>query len=472
MRHTLLLVLISLSTLTTTAQEDPVVMRIGDSEVRLSEFVYAYHKNYPGESQREKKSLRKFADNYLDFRLKVKAALEAGLDTALNDRSWHGTAGSRPLMVSAPVASQVEKEARSLYDTARKKVENSGGLVKVAHILLALPQHASESQRREIQREADSIYLAIKAGADFGEMARRFSDDKATAQKRGELPWLSNGQIVERFEREAFSLKVGEVSRPFLSEFGYHIILLKDKRPFYPYEERRKELCHYVESRLLREGVAMDGRARSFPEDLVDTSIVTVTENTPTTDMPPASSPLDKEFRDAILAYEITDKTIWEQASHDENALARYFKRHKKDYRWERPRFCGVAFYVKTYEDAKKARQLLKGKPAAQWKDILERAFNNDSVVRIKVDAGLFLPGDHPLVDRDIYKKAVRPSPYPGLHIGSTYGKLSRKGPDDYTQVRSLVLADYQEYLERKWVDNLRELYRPEIYWDELTKAL
>ena len=120
----------------------------------------------------------------------------------------------------------------------------------------------------------------------------------------------------------------------------------------------------------------------------------------------------------------------------------------------------------------KKARQLLKDQPATQWKDILENTFNRDSVIGIRVETGLFLPGDHPLVDRDIYKRAVQPSPYIGLHIGTTYGKLLRKGPSEYTEVRELVLADYQEHLESEWVANLRKHYRPTVYWEELIKAL
>ena len=179
----------------------------------------------------------------------------------------------------------------------------------------------------------------------------------------------------------------------------------------------------------------------------------------------------DKEYRDAALVYEITDKVVWQKA-HDEKALASYFKRHKKSFRWKQPRFSGVAFYVRTYEDAKKARQLLKDQPATQWKDILEKTFNRDSVIGIRVETGLFLPGDHPLVDRDIYKRAVQPSPYIGLHIGTTYGKLLRKGPSEYTEVRELVLADYQEHLENEWVANLRKHYRPTVYWEELIKAL
>ena len=60
MRHTLLLLFILFTSLMAKAQDDPVVMSIGDNEIRLREFMYAYHKNYP-ESERDRKSLEAFA---------------------------------------------------------------------------------------------------------------------------------------------------------------------------------------------------------------------------------------------------------------------------------------------------------------------------------------------------------------------------------------------------------------------------
>lgn len=473
MRHTLLLLFILFTSLMTKAQNDPVVMRIGDNEIRLGEFVYAYHKNYP-ESERDRKSLEAFADSYLDYQLKVKAALDAGLDTIQGVKQSGASGESLPARTSFGVDPQVENEAHLLYKSARAKVEASGGMVKPAHILLALPQNANERQRRQAQRRADSLYQAIKAGADFKELASKYSDDKSTAAKGGELPWLSKGQIVELFERVAYSLEVGEVSRPFLSEFGYHIIKLKDKQPFYPYEAQRDELYRHVELNLLRKGVTQDTTSDFSQNRSTKAKAITFesTKRKANADRTENFSLQDKEYRDAALVYEITDKVVWQKARHDEKALASYFKRHKKSFRWKQPRFSGVAFYVRTYEDAKKARQLLKGQPATQWKDILENTFNRDSVIGIRVETGLFLPGDHPLVDRDIYRRAVQPSPYIGLHIGTTYGKLLRKGPSEYTEVRELVLADYQEHLENEWVANLRKHYRPTVYWEELIKAL
>lgn len=467
MRYCALLVSVFLSANMVLAQDDPVVMRIAGNPIYLSEFEYAYHKNYSPE-ERGRKHLEDFAERYLDYKLKIQAARDAHLDTLPSLRKGFGSYWDKQVTYPFARDSQAEEETRRIYENTRHKVEANGGLVKAAQILLALRQDATESQRRAQEQRADSIYHALKAGANFSAMARKYSDDSKSARAGGEMPWVAKGQTVKSFEDVVFAMKEGEISRPFLSEFGYHIILLKEKRPFRPYESHREELHRQVKMQDLKEAAL---------NSIYDAPEILPVDASPTADMEPRSSHgaelreshLSREFRDGILLYEMTKRTIWQKAENDEKALASYYKRHKKDYRWEHPRFKGVAFYVRNYNDVKKAQQVLKNKPASQWKSILNRTFNNDSIEGIKVEEGLFLPGDHPLVDRDIFKKGVRPSPYLGFHVGATYGELLKKGPKAYTDVRELVLADYLEYLEREWTLSLRKRYQTVIDQSVLT---
>ncbi len=469
MRLSVLLVCAFLSASTAFAQDDPVVMQVAGTPVHLSEFEYAYHKNYPS-GKRGTKDLEEFAERYLDYKLKVQAALDAHLDTLSLIRKDYEICDDRQAVYSYGANPRIEAETRSLYDAARKKVEASGGLVKVAHILLALRQNATEYQRREAEQRADSIYRALLNGADFSEMASKFSDDAATANNGGELPWISKGQTVKKFEDAVFNMKVGDISRPILSEFGYHIVLLKGKQPFYSYEARHQALYRQVEAQDLRNAVMSSGHDTGTKVSALTRTATTVpADSMPPQAISPKQSQLLREYRESLLIYEITNRTIWEKASHDEKALAAYYKRHKKAYRWEQPRFKGVAFYVRNYNDAKKARQILNGKPSSQWASLLRQTFNNDTTEGIKLEEGLFLPGDNPLVDRIMFKKDVRPSPFPNFHMGSIYGKLLKKGPEAYTDVRSLVVADYLEHLEQEWVSSLRKRYRTTINRSVLT---
>lgn len=458
MRFRALLVTVLLSASVAFAQDDPVVMRIAETTVLLSELEYAYHKNYAPD-ERGSNNLGEFAESYLDYKLKVQAALDAHLDTLTTLRTAYERFRNRRMARPFVRSPQLETEVRRTYEVARHEVEARGGMVKVAHILLALRQDATENQRRVAERRADSVYRALRKGADFSEMARRCSDDSKTAPYGGELPWLTKGETVKKFEDVAFALKEGELSRPFLSEFGYHIVLLRARQPYFSYESQRDELYRQVEMGKLREAAM---RSKDVPGGLMalkEVTLATDVESEEYQDTGQEEDLLLREYHDGLLLYEITNRTIWEKVGNDENALAAYYKRHKKEYRWEQPRFKGVAFYVRNYNDVKKALQVLEKTPSSQWKSALERTFNKDSEEGIKIEEGLFLPGDHPLVDRNIFHAGIRPSPYLGFHVGATHGKLLKKGPETYEDVRSLVLADYLEYLEREWVSSLRKRY-------------
>ena len=74
------------------------------------------------------------------------------------------------------------------------------------------------------QSEADSIYERIRSGEKFGKVAREVSIDSASAKRDGNLGYFAKGKMVKSFEKAAFGLEVGQVSRPIRSEYGYHII--------------------------------------------------------------------------------------------------------------------------------------------------------------------------------------------------------------------------------------------------------
>ncbi|MGD8279169.1 MAG: peptidylprolyl isomerase [Gemmatimonadota bacterium] len=91
---------------------------------------------------------------------------------------------------------------------------------------VVIPIIASDSARATARAKADSILTAIRDGADFADMAKRFSEDGSAAYG-GELGWFRLGQMVPEFERAAYALKAGELSEPVESPFGFHIIKLE-----------------------------------------------------------------------------------------------------------------------------------------------------------------------------------------------------------------------------------------------------
>lgn len=101
--------------------------------------------------------------------------------------------------------------------------------VKARHILLRPQGDDEQAWNQALERARQVAARARLAGADFGALAREFSEDPASRENGGELGWFSRNRMVKEFEDAAFSLKPGEVSDPVRSQFGYHVILVEEK---------------------------------------------------------------------------------------------------------------------------------------------------------------------------------------------------------------------------------------------------
>jgi peptidyl-prolyl cis-trans isomerase SurA len=122
-----------------------------------------------------------------------------------------------------------------------------------------------------------------------------------------------------------------------------------------------------------------------------------------------------------------------------------------------------MAYHVKEQADVKRAKACVKKLPFDQWAEKLRTTFNADSVIRIRVEKGIFKEGDNALVDSIVFKKDTTVAKLKDYPIDAVYGKILKKGPEDYTDVRGLVVADYQEELEKNWVAELRKKYAVKV---------
>jgi len=98
---------------------------------------------------------------------------------------------------------------------------------QVRHILMR-PNDLQSSD--DIKQAMDAIYAQLKAGADFGEIARLKSQDPGSAVKGGELGWVSPGEMVPEFDRTIGKTAIGEISEPFQSSYGWHILQVEGER--------------------------------------------------------------------------------------------------------------------------------------------------------------------------------------------------------------------------------------------------
>ena len=446
-----------------TAQDDPTVMTINGQPVARSEFEYSYNKNN-AEGVIDKKTVEQYVDLFVNYKLKVAAALEARLDTLTSFKQEFAQYRDQQIRPSFVTDSDVEAEARKVYDNTKLAI-GPRGLVRPAHIFLYLGQQATPEQQQQAKERIDSIYGALKAGADFADMARRLSQDRGSAANGGLLPWIGPNQTLKEFEDKAYALKDGEMSEPFLSPAGYHIILMKGHKQLEPYDSLRSNILGFLEQRNVRERIA-----RMRIDTIVAHSHGTLTREEVLARRADSLMALDpdlknliREYHDGLLLYEISNRTVWDKAARDSAGLEAFFKKNKKKYAWAEPRYKGMAYHVKDEADVEAVKDCVKDLPFTEWADALRNTFNSDSVLRIRVEKGIFKRGDNALIDREVFKKDTVVAPTKDYPIDAVYGKLLKKGPEEYTDVIGLVTADYQDMLEEKWVAGLRRKYAVEV---------
>jgi len=135
------------------------------------------------------------------------------------------------------------------------------------HILIRPTQVLS---REDARLKLDGILQRIKNGKDFASMARASSDDKAAAAEGGSLGWVSPGSMVPAFEEEMNKLKPGEISKPFLTKFGWHIVQVLSRRKYDNTEKfQRSQAIKLIRKRKTEEAV-QDWLRRIRAEAYVD----------------------------------------------------------------------------------------------------------------------------------------------------------------------------------------------------------
>jgi peptidyl-prolyl cis-trans isomerase D len=101
--------------------------------------------------------------------------------------------------------------------------------VRASHILIKTTGKAEDDETAK--KKAEDLLAQVKKGADFADLAKKNSQDEASAVKGGDLDFFPRGQMVPEFDKVAFELQPGQISDLVKSQFGYHIIKVTDKRP-------------------------------------------------------------------------------------------------------------------------------------------------------------------------------------------------------------------------------------------------
>ena len=412
------------------------------------------------------------------------------------------------------------------------------GQVKVAHIFIRNPKDAKPEDQKEARKLALAIGDSLNLGIEFSELARRHSDDRNSAKKGGELPWFGTGRMIRSFENKAFEIKnKGDFSKPFKTEYGWHIIKLLDKKEIGTYEEMKSDLQsqamkgdrdrvkrqRYLEKLKENYEFSLNRELYNRLYSLVDSTIFTgawdgfnqtarfddplFTIKGKRTNLGDFVSHLDnlqkkrspvpvdnyvdmvfnqyieelliemekeslpekypeykyilQEYHDGILLFELMDQKVWSMAVEDSTGLKKFFEEHRSDYMWdERMEAIIVACDSSAKIDAVKRRSSRIAKGRWSEKRLNRRFCENDSkcitTEKIRVEEG---ENEHvdalngSLGTGNIYNQN-------GMFTFVITTNVLPPMEKELDEIRGEVTADYQDYLEKKWIDDLRKKYK------------
>lgn len=204
-----------------------ILFASGQKEVGKEEFMYLISKgkgvgNAPGSLSRDE--FEENFDLFLKFKLKVWEAESLGLDTTEEFRREFASFKESLIAPFLIKNSVQEGELRKVYGRMQE-------MVRASHILFQFPPSASTEDSLTVLKMALKVKAEIENGGDINSLAVAYSDDPSAKINKGDLGYFTSLQMVPQFEEAAFGLPIGTVSDPVLTDFGYHILQVKDRQP-------------------------------------------------------------------------------------------------------------------------------------------------------------------------------------------------------------------------------------------------
>ena len=155
-------------------------------------------------------------------------------------------------MIETAVSSTIavtDQDVKAYYDQNPEQFKQPES-IRASHILIKFDATATDAQKKEARAKIEDVMKQVKAGGDFAELAKKYSQDGSAAQG-GDLNYFQKGQMVPPFEQAALALTPGGISPIVETQFGYHIIKLTDKKAerVVPLAEVNTRLADFLKQR-------------------------------------------------------------------------------------------------------------------------------------------------------------------------------------------------------------------------------
>jgi parvulin-like peptidyl-prolyl isomerase len=158
----------------------------------------------------------------------------------------------------APDIKVTPEEVEKYYKESPPNRFDAPEMIRASHILVAVRRDAPPEDALAAENKINDLAARIKKGESFEALAKQYSDDPNAKQTSGDLDYFSRERIMPEFADAAFKLKVGEVSAPVRTQFGYHLIKLTDRKPAHvaTLDEARDQIAAFLQEQKRSQAVA------------------------------------------------------------------------------------------------------------------------------------------------------------------------------------------------------------------------
>jgi len=205
-------------------QSGEILMEIGGRKITTDEFQRMYTKNLDLVQDPKQKDIDYYKELFINYQLQLTDALEKNYDQdpAFQKEFQRYRSELARKYLSDPELQ--EKLVREAYERMQKDV-------RVSHVMIGMPSHPTPADTLKAYRKARDVYEKIRQGMPFEKAVAEYSDDPSAAKNKGDIGWFTVFQTVYPFETAAYETPQGQISEPFRTPYGYHIIRKEGERP-------------------------------------------------------------------------------------------------------------------------------------------------------------------------------------------------------------------------------------------------
>ena len=451
-----------------------VIMTVDGEEVPTEEFLYLFNKN--NQQQAQPQSLDDYLDIFEVYRLKVAEAKKLGKDTMDSFRKEINV--YKRELLEPYVTDSVFFEQLVEVATEREKE-----LVESSHIMI-IRTHNEEQDKKGLAL-LDSLRTELLNGADFIELAKTYSQDKFSSEKGGYLGFAPAGTFPYAFETAVYETPEREISEIVESHVGWHIVKTggrksaeEAQRPMRSHSEIKADVARKSSSPFdVRYHQLRDNKIKNLKKKHPEVDTEGLSNDDALTKLTEAeevaqygSNPdyrnLVDEYTNGSLLFEVSVENVWNKASNDTEGLTAYYNAHKDNYKWDSPHAKGILVQAKNDSVLNVVKDKIAGMSSDSIVAFVKTNFKREATAdRFNVDKG-----SNRLIDYLMFGEAapeIQPNKFSSFYVID--GRIV-EAPENVDDVKSAVVNDYQDQLEKEWVDYLRKHHKVEVNKKELAR--